>query len=161
MRYVAVVGPGDAADGDLVVAHDVGRLLAERGTVVLTGGLGGVMEAAARGAARAGGTSVGLLPGSDRRGANPHSTLTLPTGLGELRNGVLVRGADGVVAVGGSWGTLSEVALAVRSGTPVVQVGGWQVLDADGRPVGPPRADTAADAVRTLLGDRPPGHDLA
>nr|WP_284288237.1 hypothetical protein [Angustibacter aerolatus] len=83
MRYVAVVGPGDAADGDLVVAHDVGRLLAERGTVVLTGGLGGVMEAAARGAARAGGTSVGLLPGSDRRGANPHSTLTLPTGLGE------------------------------------------------------------------------------
>ncbi|GMA86299.1 hypothetical protein GCM10025868_15490 [Angustibacter aerolatus] len=74
---------------------------------------------------------------------------------------MLVRGADGVVAVGGSWGTLSEVALAVRSGTPVVQVGGWQVLDADGRPVGPPRADTAADAVRTLLGDRPPGHDLA
>jgi uncharacterized protein (TIGR00725 family) len=107
-------------------------LLAERGSCVLTGGLSGVMAAAAEGCSQAGGISIGLLPGTDREAASPHLTIALPTGLGELRNGLLVRSADGIIAVGGSWGTLSEVALAHRLGVPVVTLNGWSVWDAAG-----------------------------
>lgn len=151
-RSVAVVGPGDGATpDDRATAYEVGRLLAEHGVVVLTGGLGGVMAAAAEGAAAAGGTSVALLPGTDRGAANPHSTVVIPTGLGEIRNAVLIRAADGVIAVGGSWGTLSEIALAERGGVPVVAVRGWTMHAADGTPVPHEQADTAAEAVRLLL----------
>lgn len=125
-RYVAVVGPGrGATPEDLTTARDVADALACAGAVILTGGLDGVMAAAAEGARRAGGTSVALLPGTDRSTASAAHTLALPTGLGEMRNALLVRSADVVVAVGGSWGTLSEIALAVRTGVPVVAVGGW------------------------------------
>ena len=131
--YVAVVGPGpDASRRDCERAREVGRLLAERGICVLTGGLSGVMAAAAEGCSQAGGISIGLLPGTDREAASPHLTIALPTGLGELRNGLLVRSSDGIVAVGGSWGTLSEVALAHRLGVPVVTLNGWSVWDAAG-----------------------------
>lgn len=131
--YVAVVGPGpDASRRDCERAREVGRLLAERGSCVLTGGLSGVMAAAAEGCSQAGGISIGLLPGTDREAASPHLTIALPTGLGELRNGLLVRSADGIIAVGGSWGTLSEVALAHRLGVPVVTLNGWSVWDAAG-----------------------------
>lgn len=149
---VAVVGPGEQATADdCAAAREVGRLLAERGVVVLTGGLGGVMAAAADGATSAGGTAVGLLPGKDRGTANPHSTVAIPTGLGELRNAVLVRAADGVIAVGGSWGTLSEIALAERTGVPVVAINGWTVHAADGTEVPHQRATTAVEAVDWLL----------
>jgi len=131
--YIAVIGPGeDATERDCAIAGQVGYLLAEAGATVLTGGLGGVMAAAAQGCARAGGTSIGLLPGADRADASPHLTVSLPTGLGELRNGLLVRAADGLIAVGGSWGTLSEIALARRVGKPVVALRGWQVTDEAG-----------------------------
>jgi uncharacterized protein (TIGR00725 family) len=145
--YVAVVGPGERAGPDeCAVAREVGRLLAEQGAVVLTGGLGGVMAAAVEGASSAGGLTVGLLPGADR-GVGHTSSVLIPTGLGELRNGLVVRGADAIIAVGGSWGTLSEIALALRSGVPVVCVGGWSVRDANGVPVPLETAATAADAV--------------
>lgn len=121
MAYVAISGPGDPRDADLChLARAAGRLCAERGWTVLTGGLGGVMAAAAEGVASAGGTAVALLPGTDRGAASPGHALVLPTGLGELRNALLVRCADALLAVGGSWGTLSEVALAARTGVPVV-----------------------------------------
>lgn len=129
----------------------MGRLLAERGLVVVTGGLGGVMAGAARGCGLAGGTSLGLLPGEDRSAANPHLTLTIPTGLGEMRNALLVRSCDAVIAVGSSWGTLSEIALAARTGVPVVLLDGLRLFDevpaaeADVRP--PVRAGTPAEAV--------------
>lgn len=126
--HIAVVGPGDGANpAETALATDVGRGLAEAGAVLLCGGLGGVMAAACAGARERGGITVGLLPGPDRAAGNPHLTVSLPTGLGELRNGLLVRCADVVLAVGGSWGTLSEVALARRTGVPVVSLGGWQV----------------------------------
>ena len=131
-RYVAVVGPGEASDAERELAFDVGRLLAERGAVVVTGGLGGVMAAAAQGCSEAGGTAVALLPGSDRSEANPYSSVVLPTGLGELRNGLIVRGADAVIAVGGSWGTLSEIALARRADVPVVCLGEWAIESPSG-----------------------------
>ena len=129
-RYVGVVGPGTGAGAELVEqAVQVGRLLGSQGAVVVTGGLGGVMAGAARGCTEAGGTSVGLLPGEDRAAANPYLTLALPTGLGELRNGLLVRASEVIIAVGSSWGTLSEVALARRSGVPVVLLEAPDLLD--------------------------------
>jgi uncharacterized protein (TIGR00725 family) len=147
-RYVAVVGPSDSArPEDLERARAVGRGLAERGAVVLTGGMNGVMQAAARGASEAGGTAIGLLPGPDRAGAAPENTFTLPTGLGELRNGLLVRAADAVVAVGCSWGTLTEIALARRTGVPLVLLDGWELpADAGVLAAGP------AEAVDALVG---------
>jgi uncharacterized protein (TIGR00725 family) len=153
---VAVVGPGaTATDDERETAREVGRRLAEAGCIVVNGGLGGVMAAAASGVAEAGGTSVGLLPGSDRSGAAADLTVAIPTGLGEMRNALVIRSADAVIAVGGSWGTLSEVALAMRTGKPVVSVRGWRVTDHDGREQEIEQAPTAADAVAAVLRRRP------
>jgi len=149
---VAVVGPGAEADEAIRgVAHEVGRLLAQRGAVVVTGGLGGVMESAAAGARAAGGIVVGLLPGADHAEGNADLTVTLPTGLGEVRDALVVRGAHAVICVGGSWGTLVEVALAMRTGVPVVCVGGWRILDASGGEQAVTRAHDAASAVELAL----------
>jgi uncharacterized protein (TIGR00725 family) len=124
-RYVAVVGPSAATPEECTSARTAARLLAADGVVVVCGGLGGVMGAAAEGCAEAGGTSLGLLPGPERAAGHPALTVTVPTGMGEMRNALVVRTADVVLAVGGSWGTASEVALAVRTGVPVVALGGW------------------------------------
>lgn len=126
--YVAVIGPGTSAtEEELETAYEVGKALARNGHVVLTGGLDGVMAAACRGAQEAGGITVGLLPGMDRGAGNPYLTVALGTGLGELRNGMLIRVSEVVICVGSSWGTLSEVALAARTGVPVVIVGDWSM----------------------------------
>ena len=126
-RYVAVVGPGAASASEEQTAEAVGRGLAQAGVIVLTGGLGGVMAAACRGAKSAGGVAVGLLPGAERSAANDWVTIAIATGLGELRNGLLVRAADVVIAIGGAFGTLSEVALALKTGVPVVGIGTWAI----------------------------------
>jgi uncharacterized protein (TIGR00725 family) len=142
--YVAVVGPGEATAAENEAAQAVGRALAGAGAIVITGGLGGVMEAACRGARAAGGLTIGILPGRDRSAANPSLTVALPTGLGELRNGLLVRSADAMVAVGGAYGTLSEVALALKTGVPVIGLNTWEI-DGIERSVGP--AEAAARAL--------------
>jgi len=129
--YVAVVGPGDASPAELQAAEEVGAGLAAAGAVVVTGGLGGVMEAACRGARSRHGTTLGILPGEDRDAANGWVQVAVATGLGELRNGLVVRAADALVAVGGGHGTLSEVALALRIGRPVVGLGTWDVHGVD------------------------------
>jgi uncharacterized protein (TIGR00725 family) len=147
--YAGVVGPGTGATPtELALAEEVGRLLAGHGLAVVTGGLGGVMDAASKGAAEAGGLTIGLLPGDSRSEAGPHVAIALPTGLGEMRNALLVRSCDGIVSVGSSWGTLSEVALACRTGVPLVALAGWH-LPAVG---GPATAATPAGAVQRLLG---------
>ncbi len=112
--YVAVVGAGEASPAVEADAEAVGRLLAERGAVVVCGGLGGVMAAACRGAKAAGGVTLGILPGGDRTEANHWVDVAVATGMGEARNAVVVRTADAVVAVAGGYGTLSEIALALR-----------------------------------------------
>ncbi|HEX2088002.1 MAG TPA: TIGR00725 family protein [Solirubrobacteraceae bacterium] len=124
VRAVAVVGPGDVESEEAV---EVGRLLGARGVVVVTGGLGGVMACASRGAFEAGGLVVGVLPGLDRDAANEWVSVAIPTGLGELRNGLVVRAADALVAVGGGYGTLSEIALALKAGKRVVGIGSWEI----------------------------------
>jgi uncharacterized protein (TIGR00725 family) len=118
------VGPGDSAPAG---AEPVGRLLAERGAVLVCGGLGGAMEAACRGAKAAGGTTVGVLPGLDRGEAGAYVDVALPTGLGQGRNVVIVHAADVLIAVGGGYGTLSEIALALRAGKPVIGLDTWDI----------------------------------
>lgn len=144
MAYVAVVGPGQATPEQEQAAEQIGRELARKGAVVVCGGLGGVMAAACRGASDAGGLTVGFLPGTDRGKANQWVRIALPTGLGELRNGLIVRSADAVIAVGGAHGTLSEIALALKTGVPVIGLDTWSI---DGIQT----TDTAGDAVARAL----------
>lgn len=117
---VAVVGGSECTPQEAEWASAVGRLIAQRGAVLVCGGLGGVMAAAARGAKEAGGLTVGILPGADPADANASIDVALATGMGEMRNALIVRAAQAVIAIGGGWGTLSEIALARRSNTPVV-----------------------------------------
>lgn len=147
MRLViGVVGPGSTATpAHCVAAEAAGHEVARQGHALVTGGGAGVMAAAARGAAAADGLVVGLLPGSDPAAGNRHLTVALPTGLGELRNALVVRVSDAIVAVGGSWGTLSEIALAMRTGVPVVMIDGWSL------PSGPELFDEAGPAVTRVL----------
>lgn len=117
---VAVVGGSECTSAEAALAEELGRRLAAGGAVVVCGGLTGVMEAVARGVRAAGGLSIGILPGSDPRAANRYIDIPLATGMGEMRNALIVRVAGAVVAIGGGAGTLSEIALALRIGTPVV-----------------------------------------
>jgi uncharacterized protein (TIGR00725 family) len=142
--YVSVVGPGEAADGEIEAAEQLGRGLAQAGAVIVCGGLGGVMAAACRGAASAGGLTVAILPGADRSAANEWARVVVPTGLGEMRNALVVRAADVVVAVGGAYGTLSEIALALKIGVPVVGIDTWSIDGIE-------RVGTAGDAVARAL----------
>src|SRR5581483_12339622 len=119
--------PGEASPEQLQAAEQVGREIAQGGAALVCGGLGGVMAAACRGAQQSGGTTIGLLPGLERDAANEWVQIAIPTGLGELRNGLIVRCADAVIAVGGAYGTLSEVALALKTGVPVVGLGTWEI----------------------------------
>jgi uncharacterized protein (TIGR00725 family) len=141
---VAVVGAGEAGEGLAALAEEVGRELAARGAVVVCGGLGGVMAAACRGARAGGATTVGILPGADRAAANPWVDVALATGLGEARNALVVRAADALVAVGGGHGTLSEIALALKAGTPVVGLDTWEIP-------GVAAASSAAEGVEAAL----------
>jgi uncharacterized protein (TIGR00725 family) len=126
--YVAVVGAGgEVADDALRAAEEVGAALARAGAVLVCGGLGGVMEAACRGARAEGGVTLGILPGADRAAANAWVSVAVATGLGELRNGLVVRCADAVIAIGGEYGTLSEIALALKGGLRVVGLGSWEI----------------------------------
>lgn len=137
---VAVVGEGDPRGPDahrlLDWAEEIGMLLARAGASVVTGGLGGVMRAASRGAAGAGGVTIGILPGADAREANEYVNLPIPTGLGVMRNLVVVTSSDAVVAIGGRHGTLSEMGLALRMGREVVALSSWRV-EAEHRFAGP------------------------
>ena len=128
-------------------------LLAEAGVVVLCGGGSGVMAAVVHGVRSVDGLVIGIGPGDDLDDATPGLSAVVATGMGEARNAVLVRSADAVIVVGGSWGTLSELALARRAGIPVVGLRSWKVLDADGRPLpdAVPAAESADDAVRRAL----------
>jgi len=126
--WIAVVGRGrDASPEELAAAEEAGAAVAEAGAVLVCGGLGGAMEAACRGARSRHGMTVGLLPGLDRRDANGWVEVAVPTGLGEARNALIVRSADALVAIGGGYGTLSEIALALRAGLPVIGLGTWGI----------------------------------
>src|SRR2546430_10236762 len=147
-RYIAVVGAGSCSPQEESAAEQVGALLARAKAVLVCGGLSGGMEAACRGARREGGLTVGILPGSDRSAANPHVAVAIATGLGELRNGLVVRAADAVVAVGGESGTLSEIGFALKLGKRVVGLATWELSR---KPDPILRASSAEDAGRLVL----------
>ena len=154
--YVAVIGDGDPRGPDahriLEWAEEVGHELARAGAVVITGGLGGVMRAASRGALAAGGETIGILPGSDRSEANEYVRTVIATGLGVARNIVVVTSADAVIAVGGRHGTLSEIGMALRQGRHVVALSSWR-MESDQRMGGPRMypASNPRDAAELVL----------
>jgi len=150
--YVAVVGPGVATPDEDALAEQVGGLLARAGAVLVNGGSTGVMEAASRGAAGEGGTVVGILPGFDRAEANPYVTVALPTGMGEMRNALIARTADVLIAVGGEFGTLSEIAFALKIGKPVVGLRSWELVRRGEAVAGIEPADSPERAVEVALG---------
>lgn len=155
--HVAVVGPGSADQGLLAAAEQLGRGIAGLGARLVCGGLGGVMEAAALGAREAGGESIGIVPGVDRREAGAACTHAVATGTGHARNLAVAATADVVVAVGGAWGTLSEVALARRLGRPVVLLDSWQLRAPSGEAEGVHQAGGVEEALKlvgTLLAPR-------
>ncbi len=139
---IAVIGGSTCTTEEAAVAEETGRLLAQRGAILVCGGLGGVMEAAARGAQTNGGTTVGILPGPDPAAANAYIAIPLATGLGEMRNFLIVRTAHALIAIGGGVGTLSEIALAQRIGKPVVGL-----HDSFRNTLDIPRVESAAEAV--------------
>jgi uncharacterized protein (TIGR00725 family) len=145
--HVAVVGDGDPRGPEahriLEWAEEVGHLLARAGATVVTGGLGGVMRSASRGASGAGGLTIGILPGTDPADANEYVRIPIPTGLGVARNIVVVTASDAVLAIGGRHGTLSEIGLALRMGRSVVALASWR-LETDAR-LGGPRVHRAHD----------------
>ena len=122
-RQIAVIGAGASTGEWNRLARDVGRLIAESGHVLLCGGLGGVMEAAARGAKEAGGTTIGIVPGGERFQANRYIDHEIVTNLGHLRNFLIIHSADGVLALPGSHGTQAEISIALKLGRPLVGVG--------------------------------------
>jgi uncharacterized protein (TIGR00725 family) len=146
---IAVVGAGDAPADVRDLAFQVGCAIGRRGAVLVCGGRGGVMEAAARGARSAGGHTLGILPGYERNMANPHIEFAIATGMGQARNVIVVATADAVIALGGEGGTLSEIGLAIKLGRPVVALGSWNEIA--GRMAGITYTDNAGAAVELAM----------
>ena len=148
--YLGVIGENEPPPHLLETAETVGRCVAEAGAILVCGGMGGVMEAACRGAQAAGGRTIGILPGFDRRDGNSYLTVAIPTGLGYARNLLVVRSADALIAVGGKFGTLSEIAYAKIEGRPVIGLDTWTLARAD-LPDPIVRAASPRDAVERAL----------
>ena len=154
---IAVIGAGECSPEQAAVAEEVGRGLARGGAALICGGLGGVMEAACRGAAAEGGLTIGILPADDPSSANPHVRIAIASGVGQARNIAVTRSARAVIAIGGEFGTLSEIAFALRGGVPVVGFNTWALSRTIGDP--PQRveddriivAGNAVDAVEMAL----------
>jgi len=148
---IAIIGGSAPTRGEAATAEAVGHALAAEGAILICGGRGGVMKAACRGAKQAGGLTIGILPGTNRRGANPYVDIPIVTGIGEARNAIITRTAQAVIAVGGSYGTLSEIAFALAFGVPVVGLGTWEVRR-EGHPPAPiVYAATPEEAVARAL----------
>jgi uncharacterized protein (TIGR00725 family) len=151
-RQVAVCGPSECTEDDATNAYRVGQLLADADAVVICGGGAGVMAAVARGARSRDGLVVGVRPGGNQAGASPDLSAVIVTNMGEARNAAIVWSASAVIVVGGSWGTLSELALAQKRGVTTISLGGWRIVDGGGIPVeGVEYVNTAEDAVRLAL----------
>lgn len=145
-KYVSVIGGGCCTAAEYAVAEEVGGLIARHGATLVCGGLAGVMEGAARGAKEAGGATIGILPGHDRSLGNPYLDHVITTGMGQARNLAVVSSGDAVIAIGGGYGTLSEIGLAAKLGRPVVILGGWR-LECDDAPAQVRYASSAPEAV--------------
>lgn len=149
--FIAVIGGGQAGPAAAALAYEVGRLLALQGATLVCGGLLGVMEAACRGAKAAGGRTVGILPGHSAASANPYVDIPIVTGMGYARNAVVVLSAHAAIAIDGSFGTLSEIAMARGYGIPVVGLETWRIVPPEGEELPYVPAATPDEAVRLAL----------
>jgi len=131
-KFVAVIGGSQCSKKEAQLAEKVGRQLARRGAILVCGGLGGIMKAACKGASAEGGTTIGIIPSNDRQTANPYVQIPIVTGLGEARNVIVVKSVQAVIAIGGSYGTLSEISHALKNGIPVIGLNTWS-LSRNGR----------------------------
>lgn len=157
---ISVCGPNDASPNENAVAYQIGRLIAESGHTLVCGGRGGVMESAAAGAKSVDGVTIGILPDYDARIANQHIDYPIPTGLGHARNAIVVASGDAIIAVGGGFGTLSEIGLALKMGKRVVHVGSWEldperIRQYEQASAQYLRAGSADEAVQLALGAEP------
>jgi uncharacterized protein (TIGR00725 family) len=153
---ISVCGPNDATPAELEAASEIGRLIAEAGHALVCGGRGGVMEAACEGAKRAGGVTIGILPGYDTSIANKYVDYPIPTGLAHARNAIVAASGDAVIVIGGGFGTLSEIGLALKMGKRVVHIGSWELDSARMERVSGERGDyldaqSPEDAIRLAL----------
>ncbi len=144
---VSVIGSATCTEDEAGLAEAVGGLLAARGATLVCGGRGGVMEAACRGAIEAGGTTIGILPGADYGDGNPFLSIAIPTGLGQARNVLVVLAGEAAIAIGGGYGTLSEIGLALKHGRPVIGLQSWIASNRGGRPAELIMASSAEEAV--------------
>ena len=150
---VSVVGSAVCTPAQAETAEEIGRLLAERGAILICGGRGGVMEAACRGAQRAGGLTIGILPGTDHQEGNPYLTVALPTGLGNARNALVAIMGQAVIAIGGGYGTLSEIGIALKQGRRVIGLDTWVAVKSDGDKAAIETAQDPEEAVALALSD--------
>ena len=150
-KLIGVIGGGQCSKAEAKTAEDVGRRLAKQGAILVCGGLGGVMEAACRGASAEGGLTVGILPGNERQTANAHVHIPIVTGMGYARNVAVVKSAQAVIAIGGSYGTLSEIAHALQSGIPVIGLNTWALSKNDQQDRSIIPAQNPAEAVDKAL----------
>lgn len=145
VMIISVIGAGSCSEETYAIAEETGKLIARQGAVLVTGGLGGVMEAASRGAKEAGGTTVGILPGFSGEEANKYVDIPVITGLSHARNIIVVRTADAVIAVSGEYGTLSEIAIALKLGKPVIGINTWDNIE------GVIKVSTPEEAVKKIM----------
>ncbi|MGB2815563.1 MAG: TIGR00725 family protein [Dehalococcoidales bacterium] len=150
-RFIAVIGGSDCTPEEARLAEEVGRGLARNGAVLICGGLGGVMEAACKGASAEGGLTVGILPGGSRQAANPYVNIPIVTNLGEARNVIVVKSAEAIIAIGGGYGTLSELGHALRNDTPVIGLNTWSLSRKERPDNSIVPARNPADAVKKAL----------
>ncbi len=150
-RFIAVIGGSDCTPEEARLAEEVGRELARKDAILVCGGLGGVMEAACKGASAGGGLTIGILPGGSRQTANPYVQIPVVTNLGEARNVIVVKSAEAVIAIGGGYGTLSEIGHALRNGIPVVGLNTWSLSRNDRPDNSIVLAKNPVDAVNKVL----------
>ena len=151
-KFIAVIGGSKCSPQEAELAEEVGRELARQGAVLVCGGLGGIMAAACKGASSEGGVTIGILPGGSRQAANPYVQIPIVTNLGEARNVVLVKSAEAVIAIGGGYGTLSEIGHALRNGIPVVGLNTWSLSRNDQSDNSIILAQDPAEAVNKAIG---------
>ncbi|MCX6644855.1 MAG: TIGR00725 family protein [bacterium] len=154
-KVIAVCCGSNPLNRDTEIAYEVGREIARRGAILVCGGLGGSMEAACRGCKDEGGMTIGIIPFYEKETANEFVDIVIPTGIGHARNIIVAASGDGVIGVGGSWGTLNELSIAYKMGKPVVTLGGWDVRDPEDSSSGFFIAKTAYEAVAVALGEDP------
>jgi uncharacterized protein (TIGR00725 family) len=150
-KIIGVIGASNANEYEQKIAYEVGKIIAEKNAILICGGLSGVMEYACRGAKEKNGITIGILPGTSKSEANKYVDIPIATGIGEARNIIIVHSSDGIIAIGGGYGTLSELAFALRHNIPIVGISTWDVTDPYGKIIEIKRTNDPKEAVEYIF----------